>query len=42
MGYAAELFPELASGDDDFDQAANAAFAATSHVIELLHESLFQ
>ncbi len=42
MGYAAELFPELASGDDDFDQAANAAFAATSHVIELLHESLFK
>jgi len=41
MGYAIESFPGLRRGDDEFDRAANAAYAAVAAVVEELHANLF-
>jgi hypothetical protein len=40
-GYAKEKFPGRAPGDDDYERARNAAYAATAQVIEILKKNLW-
>jgi len=41
-GYARECFPALGAGDRPFDEARNAAYLATSEVIEELRRNLWE